>query len=183
MISGAAISVRSTAEAMAKRGHQVLVIAASDRNDPYNYYNENLTVLRLRSFQNPMRIGQRLISSPRHDILKALDEFKPDVINAHEGLQVGMIAFRYARKNNIPSTLTTHQLPWFIASYFPQWSRPMIEQILWGYARLTLKKYSALISPTRTIADIIESKTGLQPHVIGFGVDLDKYHSHLPPNQ
>ena len=34
MISGAAISARQTAESMVGRGHQVLVIAASEREHP-----------------------------------------------------------------------------------------------------------------------------------------------------
>ena len=179
MISGAALSAQHTAEAMAKRGHQVLVIAASDREHPYHTYTDNLTVVRLRSFNNPLRVGQRLMLMPRRKILKLLQKFQPDVIHAHEPLQMGSIALKYAKRTNIPVTLTTHQLPWFVASYLPQSLKPVVESILWTYARISLKKYTTLIAPTQTIARIIEEKTGLKPDVISYGLDLQTFHPHL----
>ena len=72
MVSGAAISVQQLAETMAGHGHQVLVIAASDRKYPYNLYGNNLTIMRLNSFHNPMRVGQRILLYPRQTILRAL---------------------------------------------------------------------------------------------------------------
>ena len=67
MISGAAILVERLAKSMARRGHQVLVIAASDKAYPYRSYQENLTVVRLRSVHNPLRVGQRFLVYPRAD--------------------------------------------------------------------------------------------------------------------
>ena len=81
MISGAAVFARQLAEAMAERGNQVLVITASDNSQPYLFHNENLTVLRLRSYHNPLRVGQRFPFYPRHAMLKALREFQPDIIS------------------------------------------------------------------------------------------------------
>jgi len=179
MISGAALSAQQTAEAMAKRGHQVLVIAASDREHPYHTYTDNLTVVRLRSFNNPLRVGQRLMLSPRRKVLKLLQKFQPAIIHAHEPLQMGSIALKYAKRTNIPVTLTTHQLPWFVASYLPKPLKPFVETILWEYARMSLKKYSTLIAPTHTIAGIIEEKTGLKPDVISYGLDLQTFHPPL----
>jgi len=179
MISGAALSAQHTAEAMAKRGHQVLVIAASDRENPYHTYTGNLTVVRLRSFNNPLRVGQRLMLSPRRKVLKLLQKFQPDIIHAHEPLQMGWIALEYANHAHIPVTLTTHQLPWFVASYLPKSLKPFVETILWAYARMSLKKYTTLIAPTQTIARIIEEKTGLKPNAISYGLDLRTFHPPL----
>jgi len=181
MISGAALSAQQTAEAMAKRGHQVLVIAASDRENPYHTYKDNLIVVRLCSFNNPMRVGQRLILFPQRTILKLLNRFQPDIIHTHEPLQMGMLAVKYAKRAHIPVTLTTHQLPWFVASYLPQSFRPLVETALWAYARMSLKRYSSLIAPTQTIATIVKEKTGLKPDVISYGLDLQAFHPpHLP---
>jgi hypothetical protein len=166
MISGAAISVRQTAESMSQRGHQVLVIAASDREYPYSTHKDNLTVSRLRSFNNPMRVGQRLIAYPRHRTIKLLDQFQPDVIHAHEPAQMGMLALEHAKRAHIPVTITAHQLPWFVASYLPAALRPGVEKILWAYARITLSRYTAIVTPTQTIARIIEQKTGFGSNVI-----------------
>ena len=179
MISGAALSAQQTAEAMAKLGHQVLVIAASDREYPYHTYTDNLNVVRLRSFNNPLRVGQRLMLSPRRKVLKILQKFQPDVIHPHEPLQMGWIALEYAKRAHIPVTLTTHQLPWFVASYLPRSLKPFVEITLWAYARMSLKKYTTLIAPTQTIAKIIQEKTGLNPSVISYGLDLQTFHPPL----
>ncbi len=59
MVSGAALVVEGLAKAMAKCGHHVLVIAASDRSRSYSIQEGNLTVQRLKSLHNPLRVGQR----------------------------------------------------------------------------------------------------------------------------
>jgi len=179
MISGAAISAQQNAEAMAQRGHQVLVIAASDREYAYHTYKDNITVLRLRSINNFLRVGQRLILNPRHRVMKSLKKFQPDIIHAHEPLQMGMLALEYASRTRIPVAITAHQLPWFVASYLPEKLKPFIEKILWSFARVVLKRYSSVIAPTQTIAKIIEEMTGVKPDVIGYGVDLEKIHPPL----
>ena len=140
MISGAAMFASQLANAMAERGHQVLVIAASDRDQPYLVQNGNLTVLRLRSHHNPLRVGQRFLLYPRRATLKALREFQPDLIHTHEPLQMGNLGIEYAREAHIPITLTNHQLPWFAASYLPDkfGIRDLVENILWMYARWML---------------------------------------------
>jgi len=179
MISGAAISAQQTAESMANRGHKVMVLAASDREYAYHTYKDNLTIIRLRSLKNPLRVGQRFIPNPRRRIMKALNQFKPDVIHAHEPLQMGALALRYEKHMHIPVTLTTHQLPWFVASYLPKRVKPIVEKTFWTYARISLKRYTTLISPTQTIATIIEEMIGLRPKVISYGLDLQTFHPPL----
>ena len=179
MISGAAISAQKTAEAMTRLGHQVLVIAASDREYPYHSYKDNIAVLRLSSYKNPFRVGQRLMLYPHRNIMKFLRQFKPDIIHTHDPLQIGILAIEYARRTRIPVTLTIHQLPWFAASYLPKSFKPFIERFLWMYARMALKWYTSLIAPTQTIANIIETKTELKPDVISYGLDLQTFHPHL----
>ena len=57
MISGVAIFVEQLANEMAKPGHQILVITARDKNHPYDVMDENITILRLHSYHNPVRVG------------------------------------------------------------------------------------------------------------------------------
>ena len=45
MVSGASIVAKNLAESMAARGHEVLVITASDRGESYKSLNGNLTVM------------------------------------------------------------------------------------------------------------------------------------------
>jgi glycosyltransferase involved in cell wall biosynthesis len=183
MISGASISAQQTVEAMAQRGHKVLVIAASDREIAYHTYKENITILRLRSFNNPLRVGQRFVLLPHHRVMKALKQFKPELIHTHEPLLMGKLALKHANRARIPVTLTAHQLPWFAASYFPVQLKPIIEKTIWTYVRISLKRYTTLIAPTQSIGSIIEEETGLKPKVISYGLDLRTFHPPLSPDE
>ena len=182
MISGAAFSAQQIAEAMAGRGHQVLVIAASDREHPYHTHKVNISILRLRSFNNPLRVNQRLIAHPRRLTMEALRQFRPDVIHAHEPVQMGMLALEYTKRASIPVTLTAHQLPWFIASYLPESLKPFVERTLWTVARRMLGNYTSVIAPTQTISTIIKQMTGIQASVISYGLDLGAFHPPLSPD-
>ncbi len=59
MVSGISMAVCQLAEGLAERGHQVLVLAASERGKPHTDDTPNLRLTRLRSFPTPLRVGQR----------------------------------------------------------------------------------------------------------------------------
>jgi 1,2-diacylglycerol 3-alpha-glucosyltransferase len=176
MVSGAAIVAEKLASEMAERGHQVLVLAASDRDQPYISLQKNLTVLRLRSIYNPLRVGQRFLLFPRRAILQALQEFQPDIIHSHDPLQMGWLGLAYAHRADIPITLTVHQFPGFVASYLPEFLRPVVEKSLWAYASWLLRQFTTIITPTKSISTVIQHMTGLDVNVISCGLDLQTFH-------
>ena len=178
MISGAAMFARQLAEAMAERGNQVLVITASDEGQPYLLQNENLTVLRLRSYNNPLRVGQRFVFYPRRALLKALREFQPDIIHTHEPLQMGTLGIEYAQESCTPITLTNHQLPGSAVTYLPDrfGIRDMVENTMWKYARWVLPQFTSIIAPTQTTSTFITKKTNVKSYTISNGLDLDLFH-------
>lgn len=177
MVSGASIAAEQLAKAMAKRGHEVLVIAASDTGNQYLVKKKNLTIVKLKSIRNPLRVNQRSLLFPKSRILQALQKFQPDLIHTHEPLQVGLSGLSYAESTHIPIVLTTHQLPWFVASYIPDvvGLRNFVEKLVWRYARWIIKKFSCVISPTKTITRIIQTKTNLKPITINYGIDLQLF--------
>ncbi len=185
MVSGASIVTKSLAEHMASRGHEVLVIAASDRGNPYLVKNDRLSLLRLRSYPNPMRAGQRFILPAHRAILRALGDFQPDLIHSHDPFQLGLTGMKYARSAHIPITLNIHQLPWFVASYVPDviGLRSYIESALWNYARWLLWKFTLVITPTRTITKIIADMTEIKPQTTSNGIDLQTFHPHLSSDE
>lgn len=175
MISGAALFAQQIAEAMAQRGHQVLVIAASDRGQPYNVQNGNLTILRLQSIYNPMRVGHRFLLNPGRQARKALRDFRPEVIHVHEPLQMSLIAIQYAKRFRIPIALTSHQLPSFVASYLPGPFKACAERILWIYAGWLLRQFTTTIAPTDTVSVRTNKMTGVQANTISCGTDLQTF--------
>jgi glycosyltransferase involved in cell wall biosynthesis len=179
MVSGAALFAQQIADGMAQRGHQVLVLAASDKNNPYIVENNNLTILRLGSIHNPMRVGQRFLLYPRRAVMKALHEFQPDVIHAHEPLQMGLLGIEYAKWARLPSLLSIHQLPSFVASYLPDSLGTFTESILWDYAHWLCRQFTSIITPTQTISSLVTKMTGLPTNTIGYGIDLQSFHPPL----
>jgi glycosyltransferase involved in cell wall biosynthesis len=185
MVSGAAIFAGKLAESMAQRGHQVLVIAASDCGVPYLIKSDKLTLLCLRSYPNLMRAGQNVALPERRSVLRALREFRPDFIHSHDPFQLGLTGVKYARKARIPIALNIHQLPWFVASYVPNMAglRGYIESALWNYARWLLQKFTIVITPTQTVTKIIADMTGIKSQSISYGIDLQTIHPHLSPDE
>jgi glycosyltransferase involved in cell wall biosynthesis len=177
MISGASLIAEQIARGMSTRGHEVLVIAASDTGAPYQIREDRLTVLRLASFRNPLRAKQRLLAFPHRSIMRTLRDFQPDIIHTHEPAQMGFLALKYACSTHIPVILTAHQLPWFVASYLPNipFLRVAVEQLAWSYAGFLTGSFSSVISPTKTISDIIQAKTGYFPITIPNGIDLKTF--------
>ena len=176
-ISGASSVVQSLAEAMASRGHEVLVIAASYRGHAYTVEKGRLTVLYLESVYNPLRVGQRLMIFPASRILRALRKFQPDLIHSHELLQLNLLGLHYARGAAIPIVLTTHQVPWFVTQRLRENGslKSHVEGLVWAYARVLLRQFTLVVSPTQTISTLIFGRTGVRSQTISNGVDLRKY--------
>lgn len=185
MISGAAIVAEQLAKGMAQCGHEALVIAASDTGQAYQTREPNFTVLRLPSFRNPMRVKQRLLAFPHRAIMKALREFQPQIIHAHEPAQTGLLGLRYGRSAKIPVLLTAHQLPWFVSAYLPEIPllRNAAEKMAWNYAQWLTRRFSSVISPTKTISEILQSRTGSYVATLHYGIDLCAFSTNALPGE
>lgn len=176
MISGAAIMVERLAKGVVARGHEALVIAASDREQMYRAEKEKLTVVRMQSLRNPLRVRQRFLLYPRHPVMKSLQNFKPDIIHVHEPLQLGWLSIEYAKRMEIPVLLTLHQTPAIVASYLPDLLKVPASAFLWTYARWLAGRFSCVITPTQTTSRLFELMTGVPARTISSGIDLQNFH-------
>jgi glycosyltransferase involved in cell wall biosynthesis len=180
MVSGAALIAEMLAKGLAAKGHDVLVLAASDRKEAYVTQNGRLRVARLRSYNNPFRAKQRSLLWPQKELAGQLTKFQPDIIHLHEPLALGLAGLRQAQRLSIPVVLTLHQLPWFVSAYLPALPglQQKVESLLWRYGRWFLGQCSATITLTHMVGKETKTHTGVQPFVIGAGID----HSRFKPN-
>jgi glycosyltransferase involved in cell wall biosynthesis len=150
---------------IASRGHEVLVVTASDRQRAYTDSTAGLKLARLRSFPNPVRVDQRFLLWPRREIAAELQAFHPDVLHLHDPLL------------DIPVVLTVHALPCLVSAYAPALPglRQGIEAGLWTYANWLRRQCEAVITPSRVIADIVSAHANCRPQVISNGVDLKRF--------
>ena len=179
MVSGAAVVTKGIAEHMANRNHQVLVLTSSESPFPYTINKKNLLVKRFRSQKNLLRVGQRFTLWPHSSIMAALQSFSPDIIHAHDPFQFALSGLAYARKARIPVVFTAHQVPSIVRSYSPdrRITGSLVERCMWAYSRRIGKRFSLITAPTRTIADLISSRTGILPAAIPFGIDTALFHT------
>jgi 1,2-diacylglycerol 3-alpha-glucosyltransferase len=174
MISGAALVAQRLPEGIANRGHEVLVMAASDRKRPYTDSTTGFKLVRLRSFPNPVRVDQRFLLWPRREVAAELQAFRPDVLHLQDPLNAGLSGLLVAHALDIPVVLTGHALPWFVSAYVPALPglRQGIEAGLWTYGTWLLRQCEAVVTPTHVIADIVSAHANCRPQVISYGVDL-----------
>lgn len=186
MVSGAALVVWRLAEGMAARHHDVLVLAASDKGQPYNEEAEDgwLRVARLRAWLNPFRVGQHFLLWPRRAIADELREHRPHLIHLHDYSSAGVAGLSVGRDLGVPVALTLHQLPWFVSAYLPNVPglRSLAEALTWGHLRRFTPHCTALISPSHMIADIVHTKLGARPTPLTNGVELLRFSPHSATN-
>ncbi len=178
MISGAAVVVERLAAALAARGHALLVLAARADGGLPTRQPEGVAVVRLPSWPNPFRVGQRFVPWPGPAVIGALAAFGPDIIHAHEPSALGQTAMRWGRAHGVRTVYTLHQLPWFLTASAPpglKWIGRLAERPAWAALRRVLALADAVIAPSRAAAEQVQTHGLPRPHVIGNGTPLDRF--------
>ncbi len=177
MVSGAALVVQRLAEGLVARGHAVQVIAASERGSAYTEAAGNLSQVRLPAIPNPLRAKQRFVLWPSGRLQRALAAFQPQALHLHDPTTLGLLGLAAARDLGLPVILTLHQLPWFVSAYLPDLPRlsQTTERAVWQYFRWWMKQCQATVTPSATIAALVEAETGCRPLAITNGVDSRRF--------
>src|SRR5574341_2394350 len=180
MVSGAALIVQRLAEGLAARGHEMLVLAASDRGPPYTEQSDCLTVARLRAYLNPMRAGQRFLRWPDRAVHSELHKFRPQLLHMHDFSQASVAGLRAGRGMNLPIVLTLHALPWIVSPYIPPVPglRRAAEGMLWTYLRRLTERCQAVVTSSPAIGEVVSQHIARRPVHLAFGVDLNRFSPH-----
>ena len=92
------------------RDHEVVIICPADRTGYFPGEN-GLPVFGIRSAGDAEFQMPDLSSSSVRDLFDFLDDFKPDIVHAHEPALIGLIGQVWARMNSVPFVHTSHVLP------------------------------------------------------------------------
>ncbi|HSR47305.1 MAG TPA: glycosyltransferase [Anaerolineales bacterium] len=177
MVSGIAVAVRHLAEGLAGRGHDVLVLSASDRGDAYTETRNGVRLVRLSSMPTPARRRQRWSWWSRDEVERHLDTFQPDVLHLHDPFLGAMVMPGYAHERGIPLIATAHALPMYPASQVPDLPglRSLVESALWAFGSDLISQCQAVIAPSRYTARQVDEHGGPGAVVISNGVDLNRF--------
>jgi glycosyltransferase involved in cell wall biosynthesis len=75
----------------------------------------------------------------------------------------------------VPRILTVHQLPWFVSLFLPKFLRSGIEALLWAYGAWLYRRFTAIVTPSQMIADLVARHTQAKPTSISNGVDTVRF--------
>lgn len=177
MVSGIAVAVRHLAEGLATRGHDVLVLSASDRGEAYTENRNGVQLVRLSSMPTPARRRQRWSWWSRDEVERYLDTFQPDVLHLHDPFLGAMVMPGYAQERGIPLVATAHALPIYPASQVPDLPglRTLVESALWAFGADLISQCQAVIAPSRYTARQVDEHGGPGATVISNGVDLNRF--------
>lgn len=174
-LSGVTLVVQKLARAMVARGHQVTVLTASDRGEPYRDIDGGVEIERVRSLPNPFWKEGRIPVISLRAVREIVERVGPDVIHIHETGCLGWQLTRLSRREGIPIVATCHYLPRFVAFYLVN-ARPLC-WILSLYSAWLLNRCTHVVFATETHHRAFQEFGLAAPTtIISNGVNTARYH-------
>jgi glycosyltransferase involved in cell wall biosynthesis len=184
-INGVATFSRNLAQGLADRGHEVLVIAPSQRRSgrPDEEWDGNYLIKRTASVPFPFYQNFRISLAPQREIKRIFQEFQPDVVHLQMCLTIGNVTQRYALKYGIPIVATNHAIPDNLLDnlrYMAPVSRP-IGYVITEYGVRFHRKVDYVTLPTRSAIEMFgEERLSVPVEPVSNGIDLSKFTPGTP---
>ena len=192
-LNGSATFSASLAGGMAKRGHDVHVVAPAASKHEHGVFPEEhggaiVTVHRLKSWRyrpHPwyrFALPWRIQANSRHIIR----DVKPDVVHFQSNIVVGRGLSAQALKSDIRLIATNHVIPDNLLEFslMPHFVRSAIIRWLWWDAGRIYGRAEAMTSPTRRAADYLQDHTKLRGVLaISCGLDASVYTPDFTPDK
>mgnify|MGYP000898317614 FL=1 len=190
-INGVATFSRNLAHGLAARGHEVLVIAPSQRRTGLaeEEWDGNYLVKRTMSVPFPFYQNFRISVSPRREVKRIIEEFEPDVIHIQMLLGIGQATMRYAKLYNIPVVATNHAIPENLMDnirLLAPVSGP-INRLITEYGARFHAKADHVTMPTQAAIDMLTSGRENLPDIpieaVSNGIDLARFTPTKPTKE
>ncbi|HRJ06472.1 MAG TPA: glycosyltransferase [Candidatus Saccharibacteria bacterium] len=184
-INGVATFSRNLAQGLAERGHEVVVIAPSQKRSgrPYEEIDGNYTIRRTASVPFPFYQNFRISLAPQIEIRRIFQEFQPDVVHLQMCLTIGNAAQKYALKYGIPLVATNHAIPDNLLDnlrYLAPVSRPIAYAIT-EYGVRFHRKVDYVTLPTQSAIEMFgEERLDVPVQPVSNGIDLEKFRPTPP---
>jgi len=119
-VNGASYFTQRLASMMAKRGHQVSVIAPARKFKDSVYTRDGVTVYGVRSIAIFVYPGFRIcpLFLTQKSIEKHVKDISPDIIHIQNHFMIGKGVMKVAEELNIPVVGTNHFMPENLVHYF-----------------------------------------------------------------
>lgn len=178
---GGSVFERNLVHGLIALGHKVRVVTPSATGKEYQEKDAGSVIHRIRSVRVPTKfgnLGARSSWFPRGPLRKILDDFKPDVIHAHNPFWIGRSAQKLAKERHIPFVATNHNMPENTRDNVGVIGKlvPDINERVWHWQMAFLNRADFVTSPTKTAVDMLLDHGLTAPHrPVSNGVDVARY--------
>jgi glycosyltransferase involved in cell wall biosynthesis len=111
LVGGVSTVTRNLSVDLAARGHQVWVIAPSERTRDMRLVEEGVHIYRFSSFKWPAYEGMRIAFLPIVPLRHLLNKIMPDVVHIHSPVVLGNLARMISHALHRPVIATNHFMP------------------------------------------------------------------------
>lgn len=187
-INGAARFAERLAGGLARRGHEVHIIAASQ--DSFSgmrleqHDGVDLYVHRMRSYRVPQHASARFtVPWLKKDIKKILNQVEPTAVHIQSHLLMGRYTLWALAGTGIRVIATNHVMPENIIKYtfLPEFLHNWARRVVWKDAGKILGRVDVVTTPTRRAADLLEKSSGLSGVLaISCGINASRFANNTP---
>lgn len=189
-INGAARFAERLAGGLARRGHDVHIIAPAFNRTHGSFIEEHdgakMTVHRIKSYKVPSHATLRYIwpFTLKTQTDRLLKEIKPDAVHIQSHMIVGRYLVKSAKQQGIRLIATNHIMPENLIRYsviIPRFLEKTAMKMAWKDAGRVLRQVDFITTPTRRAADLLEAAAGLNDVLaISCGIDASKFAKAKP---
>ncbi|WP_257155975.1 glycosyltransferase [Streptomyces sp. Ru87] len=179
-VNGAANFAHRLADGLARRGHDVHVIAPHPGAGPERVTAGGVTVHRLRSHRTPFHPTFRVCLPPqiRGSAARLLDRIAPDAVHVQSHFAVGRTLVGAARRRGVPVVATNHFMPENLIGYAPLPDRFAAAACkpAWRDLVRVFRHAQVVTAPTPRAARLLpEHGLGRTPLAVSCGLDLARF--------
>jgi 1,2-diacylglycerol 3-alpha-glucosyltransferase len=178
-ISGVTLVVQKLARGMVRRGHAVMVVTASDEQDPYQETDQGVQLNRVRSVANPFWEEGPIPFISQKELEDIYDSLQPDILHVHDAAWLGWQCARLARNGaGLPVLATSYYVPRFVARYL-SWNgdpQPLVENAVWTYSTWFFNQFDHVVFATEAHRRVFQQQDlETRSSIISNGMDLERY--------
>ena len=180
-INGSAHFSSRLAQGLARRNHEVHVLAPSDKKGKgYSVIEGKVNLHRLPSHSVPTHATYRVCLpwEIKREVSNLFDKIKPDVVHVQCHYLVGRIVVKEAVKRNIRLIATNHFVPECLSPFlpFPGWLRQMIVTFSWRDIGRVFSQAAVVTTPTSLAIKPLQELSLLEKVIsVSNGIDVSLY--------
>lgn len=184
-ISGVTLVVQKISRAMVERGHEVIVVTASNKLLPYESDDQGVKLMRILGIPNAFWPEGPIPFTTPWAIKHLVEQIQPDIIHIHENAVLSFMLLRAHYKNHPRMISASYSLPRYVTHYLHFGGLDTsFEKLVWRVSVNNLNHYEHVVFCTRTHeCDFVEHGLLKPTTVISNGVNIQRYCPEKAPGE